>query len=130
MDTVRKGFFSDDHLVRIYYGTVRLGISMGWVEPGWVSNRGDTVVMTLPPIGLLDVDFIDEARTKSFYETGSWSHADREALYRKARQQMRNRALTPENEEKARENGRAQFQRMLKAMGYDKAIVRFSGEVE
>ena len=25
VDTVRKGIFSDDHLVRIYYGTIHLG---------------------------------------------------------------------------------------------------------
>ena len=26
VDTTRKGIFTDDHLARIYYGTVRLGI--------------------------------------------------------------------------------------------------------
>ena len=28
VDTTRKGLFTDDHLARIYYGTVRLGIDM------------------------------------------------------------------------------------------------------
>lgn len=28
VDTVRRGFFGDDQLVRIYYGTLRLGINM------------------------------------------------------------------------------------------------------
>ena len=32
-DTVLKGFFSDDELARIYYGTLRLGINMHQVEP-------------------------------------------------------------------------------------------------
>ena len=29
VDTVRRGFFGDDQLARIYYGTVRLGINRG-----------------------------------------------------------------------------------------------------
>ena len=63
VDTVRKGLFSDDHLSRIYYGTIRLGINLHQVEPGWVTVSGDSLLVTLPAIGLLDRDFIDEART-------------------------------------------------------------------
>ena len=73
VDTVRRGFFRDDHLVRIYYGTMRFGIDLGKAKPGWLAARGDTVVVTLPPISLLDHDFIDEARTKSFFESGRWT---------------------------------------------------------
>ena len=72
VDTVRKGFFSDDHLVRIYYGTVRLGIDLHQVDSGWINTRGDSLEVTLPRITLLDRDFIDEARTKSFHESGRW----------------------------------------------------------
>ena len=32
VDTVRRGFFGDDQLVRIYYGTLRLGIDMKYVK--------------------------------------------------------------------------------------------------
>ena len=63
VDTVRKGFISDDHLARIYYGTVRLGINMHQVEPRWIVATGDSITVTLPQPGLLDKDFIDEART-------------------------------------------------------------------
>ena len=80
VDTIRKGFFSDDQLTRIYYGTLRLGVDMSRVQKGWVTMRGDTIVCTLPPVQLLDKNFIDEARTRSFYESGKWSNADREAL--------------------------------------------------
>ena len=41
-DTVRKGFFSDDELARIYYGTLRIGINMHQVEPGWLTTEGDS----------------------------------------------------------------------------------------
>ena len=72
IDTTRKRLFSDDQLVRIYYGTLRLGVNMKQVEPGWIEQRNDTLFLTLPKVGLLDRDFIDEARTKSFFESGSW----------------------------------------------------------
>ena len=70
VDTIRKGFFSDDQLTRIYYGTLRLGVDMSRVQEGWVTMRGDTIVCTLPPVQLLDKNFIDEARTRYFYESG------------------------------------------------------------
>jgi len=125
VDTVRKGVFSDDHLVRIYYGTARLGVNMHQVEPGWISTEGDTILVTLPAVGLLDRDFIDEGRTKSFFESGQWSHQDRDALYRKAYRQMLEHSLTKENLNSARENGKEQFRRMMKAIGFDRVRVRF-----
>jgi len=127
VDTTRKGFISDDHLVRIYYGTIRLGINLHQLEPGWFTKTdGDSLIITLPPIGLLDRDFIDEARTKSFYETGKWTHKDREALYNKAYRQMINHSLTTENLQHARENGEALFLRMMNSMGYQRVHINFS----
>jgi hypothetical protein len=125
VDTIRKGIFSDDHLVRIYYGTVRLGINMHQVEPGWIKISGDSISVTLPPIVLLSRDFIDEARTKSFHESGRWKPADREALYQKAYRQMLKHCMTKENITLARQNGEAQFQRMMKVMGFEHVIIRW-----
>jgi len=118
VDTVRKGIFSDDHLVRIYYGTLRLGVNMHHVEPGWIKSHGDSIDVTLPPIELLDRDFIDEARTKSFHESGRWSGQDREHLYQRAHRLMLSRCMTPQNIERARQMGETQFRQMMQAMGY------------
>ena len=60
VDTVRRGIFSNDELVRIYYGTLRLGINLKDAKEGWLSMSGDTLVAKLPPVRLLDNDFIDE----------------------------------------------------------------------
>lgn len=125
VDTIRKGIFSDDHLVRIYYGTMRLGINLKQVEPGWIVARGDTISVTLPPIGLLDRDFIDEARTKSFYESGSWEAKDREALLKRAYHRMLRRGLTPQNLQSARENGDAQVRQVLRSMGFQKISIKY-----
>ena len=125
VDTVRKGILKDDHLARIYYGTIRLGINMHQVEPRWIVASGDSITVTLPQPGLLDKDFIDEARTKSFYESGKWSHQDREKLYQKAYRQMLLHSMTKENLHNARENGEAQFRRMMKTMGFEHVNVQW-----
>ena len=124
VDTVRKGFFKDDHLVRIYYGTLRLGINMHQASPDWLTVSGDTVRAILPKVGLLDKNFIDEARTKSFYESGTWKAKDREALYKKAYNLMLSRCMTPANLNTARENAEAQFRSMLLSIGYKHVEVK------
>ena len=125
VDTVRKGLLGDDQLVRIYYGTLRLGVDMHDAEPGWIAASGDSITLTLPRVRLLEKDFIDEARTKSFYESGRWSAADREALYRKAHRQMLAHCLTPANLKTAEENAETQFRRMMLALGYEHITIRF-----
>ena len=128
VDTVRKGLFKDDHLVRIYYGTMRIGIDLSKVKEGWISTTGDSVLLTLPPVSLLDDRFIDEARTLSFHETGRWSAQDREALYQKARRQMLAHGLTPQNLRSAEDNADAQFRRLLRSMGFEQVVIRFERE--
>ena len=124
-DTVRKGIFSDDELSRIYYGTLRLGINMHQVEPGWLTAEGDSVSLSLPQVALLDRDFIDEARTKPFFETGSWKPEDREALYRQAHNRMLQHGLTKENIVAAEDNAREQITSLMKAMGFKKVRITF-----
>jgi hypothetical protein len=125
VDTVRHGFFGDDELVRIYTGTLRLGIDMADVEEDWISTDGDTLRVLLPPVRLLDTNFIDEASARSFYESGRWTQADRKALARKARQKMLARCLTPQNIASAEQNAAAQFHQMLRAMGFPYVSIRF-----
>ena len=123
VDTVRHGFFSDDKLVRIYYGTLRLGINLKEAHEGWLAFEGDTLCAVLPPIRLLDNNFIDEARTRSFIESGKWTHQDRKAMYDRAARMMRQRCLTRANYQTARSNAKAQFEQMLSSIGYDKVKV-------
>lgn len=125
VDTTRRRLIMKDELARIYYGTLRLGVDMHQVNPGWIKASGDSITMTLPAISLLDKDFIDEARTKPFYESGSWTSADREALYKKAYRMMTQHCLTKENLQAAEANGQEQFTNMLKSMGYKHVKVTF-----
>ena len=95
VDTTRKRLFSDDQLVRIYYGTLR------------------------------DHDFIDEARTKSFFESGTWKAEDREALYKRAYRKMIAHCLTTTNLNTAEDNARESFKKLLRSMGYKNIDIQF-----
>ena len=129
VDTVRRGFLSSDRLSRIYYGTMRLGVDMQAISPEWFSTSGDSIILTLPAIGLLDTDFIDEARTKSFHESGRWSGEDREALYLRARQKMTQHGLTPENIRFAQQNGETQVRHMMQSLGYRHVSIRWQEQL-
>ena len=126
VDTTRKGLFSSDELIRIYSGTLRLGIDLGEAKDDWLTVVGDTLKVTLPRVKLLDEDFIDEAKTQPFFETGTWNDAAREAMYRRAREKMKRRCLTKENIESAENNATKQFFQMFKAMGFKYVEVRFA----
>ncbi len=123
VDTMRTGFFSDDELVRIYYGTLRIGIDFHDCSEDWIKTEGDTIYMTLPDVKLLDYNFIDEARTRSFFETGKWSNADRKAMYEKARQTMLKRCLTEKTLNNARRNAKEQISRTLQPIAEPKTVV-------
>ena len=126
VDTTRKGLFTDDHLARIYYGTVRLGIDMQKMDSTWITTQGDSITMWLPRPALLDNDFIDEARTKSFHESGRWTARDRETLYRRAEQRMLRYCLTPQNIETARKNGDVQMRRLMQSMGFQHVSIQWN----
>ncbi|MGN0282681.1 MAG: DUF4230 domain-containing protein [Prevotella sp.] len=130
VDTVRRGIFSDDHLTRIYYGTLRLGIDMHRVQPGWIEAQGDTIRVTLPPIALLDEEFIDETRTKSFYESGKWDAKARKDLLAKAYRKMKAHCLTPENIDIAQGNADLQMRNVMKAMGFNNITIRFTDNTQ
>lgn len=128
VDTVRRGIFSNDELVRIYYGTLRLGINLNDAKEGWLSMSGDTLVAKLPPVRLLDNDFIDETRTRSFIASGKWSSVDRKEMYDRAVQKMRQRCLTKKNYAAAQLNAKEQFGQMLRSMGFEKTRVEIGSK--
>ena len=113
VDTVRRGFFSDDELARIYYGTLRIGIDFSRFDETWIVKEGDSLKLDLPPVALLDEDFLDETRTRPFFESGKWNNADRKAMADRARQAMRQRCLTKQNLDLAQRNAEQQVRLFL-----------------
>lgn len=129
VDSVKPGLFIDAELARIYYGTLRLGINLGETRQGWIRVEHDSVIVaTLPPIRLLSQDFIDEARSRSFFQKGKWTPQDMKRLYDIAHRKMLQRCMTRENIDVARENARRQFTQLLKSMGYKNVSVEFEKE--
>ncbi len=125
VDTIRKGLFSDDELVRVYYGTVSLGVDLKKAGDSWITMRGDTVDVSLPPIEVLDPDIVDEAASQPFFETGKWNQKAREALYQKAKKQIIQRCYTRENIENAQSSAITHFRQLVEAMGFEHVEVHF-----
>lgn len=128
IDTTHHSFWGDNDLVRIYYGTLRLGIDMKDAKDNWIQAKEDSIICSLPPIKLLDNNFIDEAKTRSFYETGKWTGQDRQDMYDRAYSKMKKRCLSAKNISKAEDNAINQFHKMLKAMGFSNVKVYIDKE--
>ena len=127
VDTLRnRTFQKDDRLVRIYHGTLRLGVDLARCEEGWVQTLGDTVRLTLPPIQLLSDNFIDEARTRSFYERGTWDARAKEQMYQKAARQMKQRCLSHAKIQQAQDNARTQFTSLFRTFGFAHVNIQFA----
>lgn len=126
VDTTRHRLLADDHLVRIYYGTLRLGLDLSGVDSTDVEVDGDRLVVTLPDVGLLDHNFIDEARTRSFHERGKWPPRAYNELYERARRKMMARALTEANLDYTRTLAEEQVRRLLAAMGFKDVTIVFN----
>lgn len=116
---------SDKQITRIYYGTLRLGIDMTQLSDDAIRLHEDTLDVKLPPVRLLDEEFIDETRTRSFYEVGSWDHSARKALYEKAMRQMRSRCLTEDNLNAAQARAVEEVTHLFESMGYAYVDVHF-----
>lgn len=123
VDTIRRRLLGkDDYLARIYHGTLRLGFDMAHAQEGWMHVAGDSVYVKLPKIELLNKTFIDEARTRSFAEHGTWDAASRKAMLARAAAAMRRRALSKENIKRAEEQQRVFFERFFCNLGFQRVI--------
>lgn len=130
VDTVRHGFFGDDKLSRIYYGTLRLGINTHNLKEGWIKKKKDSIACILPPVELLDSAFIDEAKSRSFYEEGTWKQEDRQLLYKKAAVMMKNRCMSESNIRIAENNAAEQFRKLFHSFGINKVSIRFNNNTD
>lgn len=105
-------------LACIYTGTIRLGLNMKHAKKNWAKCSNDTARLELPAIEILDRDFIDEANTRTFHSEGKVSATMKETMYRDAKRQMKEKALTPENIKAAETNAKEQFTHLFKSLGF------------
>ena len=131
IDTVRKiALWPDDRLVLIFHGTPRIGIDLSDTGDDWVVNRNDSLTVTLPRPRLLDMDFIDEALTEVFAQSGNWSANDREHMYEMARSRMIARALTDDNIGRVRRAAADRFTTIFTSLGAAHVDVRFADDAD
>lgn len=124
--TVSHWWKKDDQLVRIYRGCMRLGIDFTECDEQWAVALADTAIITLPGIKLLDPDFIDEARTRSFHEEGEWDANVYESLYKKAKRKMMAKGITKKNIKRAEENAVLQISNLFRTLGYPEVRITIS----
>ena len=125
-----KALLGDKQLAQIYTGTVRLGIDMKKAPDDWFTAKGDTAILYLPTVGLLDKNFIDEAQTKAFYEKGTWRAEDKNKLYALAYRKMMARCLTVDNLRAARQQAMALFSQIFFAFGYKYVIINYGSTTQ
>ena len=125
-----QALLGDKQLAKIYTGTVRIGIDMKKAPDDWFTAKGDTAVLYLPAVGLLDNNFIDEAQTKAFYEKGTWRAEDKNKLYAIAHRKMLARCLTIDNLRAARQQASAQFDQIFFAFGYKYVIINYGSTTQ
>ena len=122
----RSRTLTTDRLTRIYQGTLRLGIDMSKASDDWFTSLPDsTAQLILPHAALLDNNFIDEARSRSFYEKGSIPPEARDQHYAQARKKMMQRCLTPQNLQTTERNARNEFTRIFKSFGFKTVTIQF-----
>lgn len=126
VERTRKNLIlSDDKLVRIYYGTLRLGIDLEKLRADAISIQGDSISIMLPAVQLLDEDFIDEALTKTFYESGEWDNKTQKEMYAEAQSIMIRYAMNDENQEQTRQLAETQMRQLLQGLGFRHITIRF-----
>lgn len=131
VDTTRRHFFgSDDALSRIYVCNMRFGIDMNEVKgTDWFTVSGDTAKLALPNIRLMDDDFINEAKTRTFYEVGEWDSQTLKKMYNKARRQMLKRNNTSQNLKTAQENAEHEITRFIQSFGFKEVEISFGEKI-
>lgn len=120
-----SGLMSERDLVCIYRGTLRIGVDMRKLPSDWVEMKERSAILHLPQPSLLDENFLDESRTTVFFEQGVFRPEERDAMRTEAKDKMKQRAMTAENQSIARRNAEAQFQKLFLAMGYEDVVVEF-----
>ena len=123
VDTVIQKTLTTNTCNKIYKGIARLGIDTKKANKSWIMNDGEDITVSLPPIELLDKEIIDDTQTRTFIEDGNISATVKEKMYRKAKKQMKERAMQKENIKTAEENAKATFSNIFNALGYKKVKI-------
>ena len=83
----------------------------------------------MPKVSLLEENVIDEARTKSLYQSGRWRDEDRALMLASAKKKMKSRGLSVENIKTAEDNAKIQIKKMIEnIIGNNRAFIEVTIE--
>lgn len=118
-------------LSRFYYGTMHIGVNIEKTPDNWLYQKGDTFYVKLPPIEVIDEEFIDESKTTTFEDThifSKWSDADYGALLAKAHRQMIAKYFNSKSISMAEHNGRHKMTEIVRSLRFHGAVVVTFGD--
>lgn len=127
---VTRGLFSDteEKLYVIYPATLNFGFDLAKCDTSSVTTMGDTLVVTLPPVEILNTGekSVDEASKHTAIESGQWSPADMAKLRDRAEALMLRTCEYDSCYHKAERVAADMVALMAKKMGFQHVIVNLT----
>ena len=130
VDTIRKRWIGlvKDEVKRRYTGKLSIGIDMTQLQDGCYAVSGDTITVTLPAVGLLDTNFIDESRTRTLIADNE-EFADnpqvKKAMLEKARRRLAAQGADSKTIADCSQRAASEVTDRFSAIGYATVVVLF-----
>lgn len=104
----------------IYPGRIDIGFDLAKCDENWISTEGDTVVVNLPPVEILNKDgwYIDETKRQTPIEEGNWTSADYTKMARRANALIKRTCELEDCYKQAETQGFKVVTNLLRAFGY------------
>lgn len=122
MHRVKSGLLKDteEKIYVIYPATLHFGFDLNECDTNSIRSHGDTVVVKLPPVRILNKDgkSVDEAAKRTAIEEGAWSAQEMIELRQRAEAMMRRQCEYDSCYARAEVTGRSMVATMLRSLGY------------
>ena len=124
-----KGLIWKDNLTKKFKGQIELGLDLRMMLPGWAKYKpGDFshIELNMPPIEILNNEFLDEAASQTLIDEGSWSLEEKKLMKEEAIEKMSQQALSLHNVEAAEALARRELTEKFLKLGYKDVKVNIS----
>jgi len=104
----------------IYPGRLDIGFDLTKCEDNWIVTDGDTIIVSLPPVEILNKDawYIDETKKQTPIEDGTWTTADYNMMAQRANALIRRTCELEDCYKQAEIQGFKVVSNLLKTFGY------------
>jgi len=111
---------NESQIHSIYPGRVDIGFDLTKCDDNWLTFEGDTAVVTLPPVEILNKDgwYIDEAKKQTPIEEGTWTADDQNKLALRANALIKRTCELEDCYKQAETQGFKVISNLLRAFGY------------